>query len=144
MAQRGRKSAASLSAVTAIPGQRVLPPRELTEEQAEEWRAIVATKPAEWFNRDSQALLVDLCRHIVIARRVAEQIDSFPADHLPTEEGLTRYKKLGAMADRHSRVISVLASKMRLAPSSRYDAKTANTAASRADASGSSRPWDLS
>jgi len=46
----------------------------LTEEQAAEWRAIVATKPPEWFNRDSQALLVALCRHIVISRRIADTV----------------------------------------------------------------------
>ena len=52
MAQRGRKSAVALATVAVIPGQRPAPPAELTEEQAEEWRAIVATKPPEWFNRE--------------------------------------------------------------------------------------------
>ena len=144
MAQRGRKSAAALSTVTNIPGQRAAPPAELTDEQAEEWRAIVATKPPEWFNRDCQALLVALCRHIVISRRVAEMVDSFPMDQLSTEEGLARYQRLGTMMERHSGAVATISTKLRLTPQSRYNPRSADTAASRADATGSSRPWDLS
>jgi hypothetical protein len=143
MAQRGRKSAAALATVTVIPGQRAAPPPELTPEQAAEWKAIVATKPAEWFNRDCQALLVEYCRHVVICRTIAQQIDAFPMETLAGEEGLVRFGKLGAMAERHSRMVASLSAKMRLAPSSRYSHRAAHTAASRADASGSSRPWDV-
>jgi hypothetical protein len=42
MAQRGRKSAASLSIVSVLGNERPAPPDDLTEEEAEEWRAIVA------------------------------------------------------------------------------------------------------
>ena len=144
MPQRGRKSAVALATMAAIPGQRPAPPAELTEEQAEEWRAIVATKPPEWFNRDSQALLVALCRHIVISRRIAEQIDSFPIDLLSTDEGLSRYRRLGTMAERHSGAMASISTKLRLTPQSRYTPKAAYTASSRGDATGSSRPWELS
>lgn len=142
MVQRGRKSAESLSAVANIPGQRAQPPAELTEEQAAEWRAIVATKPPEWFNRDSQALLCDMCRHTVIARRISDQVDSFPLEQLATEEGLERYEKLGKMLERHSRTVAMLAVKMRLAPQSRYEAKVAGTAA-KSSGSGAARPWEI-
>lgn len=139
-----RKSAAALATVTNIPGQRAQPPDELTEEQAAEWRAVVVSKPSEWFDRAAQPLLVDYCRHVTIARRIAEQVDSFPLDQLVDEEGLSRYGKLGTMLERHSRMIASLAGKLRLSPSSRYSHRSAHTAASRADATGASRPWDVS
>lgn len=143
MAQRGRKSAESLSAVASIPGQRPPPPAELTKEQAAEWRAIVATKPAEWFSRDTHALLVDLCRHIIMARRVAEQIDAFPLEQLSGEEGLERYKVLGGMAERHSRVIASLSTKLRITQQSRSDAGKAATAHKSAAGGAAARPWEI-
>jgi hypothetical protein len=144
MPQRGRKSAESLSAITRIPGQRPPPPAELTKEQAEEWRGIVSTKPVEWFSRDSQAILCELCRNIVMARRIAEQIDAFPMEMLSGEEGLNRYKTLGAMAERHGRLIATLSTKLRLTPQSRYEPSVANTAAknSAAAGTGAARPWE--
>jgi hypothetical protein len=145
MAQRGRKSAESLAAVTVIPGQRPQPPAELTKEQGDEWKSIVATKPADWFSRDSQAILCELCRNIVMARRIAEQVDAFPMDMLTTEEGLDRYKTLSALVERHGRIIASLSTKLRCTPQSRYEAKVAGTAAksSAAGASGAARPWEM-
>lgn len=142
MAQRGRKSAVALSAVSTIPGQRPPPPAELTPEQAAEWRAIVSTKPADWFARDCWPILADMCRHTVIARRISEQIDGFPLDMLSGEEGLERYRKLGAMLERHSRTVGLLATRLRCTPQSRYGARAADTAARRGDANGANRPWD--
>src|SRR3712207_6215201 len=57
MADRGRKSAASLEVVTALPGQRPGPPEELTSDQAGVWRAAAATKPADRFAADTHPLL---------------------------------------------------------------------------------------
>lgn len=144
MAQRGRKSAASLAAVTRIPGQRMPPPEELMEEQAEEWRAIVATKPPEWFQRDSQPLLVDYCRHTVICRHLARFIGAFPMDQIITPEGIEQFDGLSKLYDRHSKAVASLAVKLRLAPQSRYEAKVAGTASKNAAAGGgASRPWEI-
>jgi hypothetical protein len=70
MRQRGRKSAASLSVprgnvVEMVP--RPPPPSDLTDEQAEEWKAIVGRLPAEWFPRETWPVLVQFCRHTVPA-----------------------------------------------------------------------------
>jgi hypothetical protein len=115
----------------------------LTKEQGDEWRAIVATKPVEWFSRDSQAVLCELCRHIVMARRIAEQVDAFPMDMITTEEGLERYKTLSALVERHGRMIASLSTKLRCTPQSRYEAKVAGTASkATASGAGASRPWE--
>jgi hypothetical protein len=44
----------------------------LTDEQATEWWAVVNRLPADWFPRETHALLIQYCRHVVSARRVAQ------------------------------------------------------------------------
>jgi hypothetical protein len=56
--KRGRKSAAELSVIVSpLNARRSPPPSELTDEQAEEWRAIVGRMPPGWFTREHFALL---------------------------------------------------------------------------------------
>src|SRR5688572_25884624 len=79
MGNRGRKSAESL-AVATITGpveivQRPDAPYDLTDEQVDEWRAVVASLPADWFQRGNHALLSQYCREVVTARRVAQLIE---------------------------------------------------------------------
>jgi hypothetical protein len=52
--------------------QRPNAPYDLTDEQAEEWRAIVSTMDPGHFMRGNFPLLVQLCRHIVNSRRIAQ------------------------------------------------------------------------
>src|SRR5690349_15437450 len=127
MAQRGRKSAASLSlgVVTGLPGQRPQPPDELTDEQADLWRAVVTTKPADWFQPDTHPLLSQYVRHVTAARVLATQIDGMDPACLADQEHLQRYEKLLAMRERESRAINALARGMRLTQQSRYDAAKA-------------------
>jgi len=55
--------------------QRPDAPYDLTDEQAEEWRAIVGTMDPGHFMRGNYPLLAQLCRHIVNARRLAQLIE---------------------------------------------------------------------
>jgi hypothetical protein len=70
-------------------------------------------------SKPTQALLVQLCNHIVQARRIAELISSFEPEWMADPEGLARYDKLTAMAARESGVIASLSTKMLLTPQSR-------------------------
>jgi hypothetical protein len=77
MGTRGRPSIASLivpDSPTEII-QRPDAPYDLTDEQAEEWRAIVGTMDLGHFMRGNYPLLAQLCRHIVNARRIAQLIE---------------------------------------------------------------------
>jgi hypothetical protein len=77
MGTRGRTSMASLM-VPENPTeiiQRPDAPYDLTDEQADEWRAVVNTMPAGHFMRGNYALLGQYCRHVVAARRVAQLIN---------------------------------------------------------------------
>lgn len=140
MARRGRKSAASLAVVTPLPGQRPEPPRELTKAQAAVWRAVVATKPADWFTEDTHPLLVKYCKHITTSCVLDQQIDEFPAHLLADEDGLKRYEALLRMRERETRAMTALARSMRLTQQSRYKAETAAT---KAGGVSSRKPWEF-
>lgn len=55
--------------------QRPDAPYDLTDVEADEWRAIVAAMPADHFMRGNYALLSQHCRHVVSARRIAQLIE---------------------------------------------------------------------
>ena len=138
MGTRGRKSAASLAVITNIPGQRPEPLEELTNEQAQEWRAIVARMPADWFMQESWPLLANLCRHIVTARKLGKVIDhtSVPSDI----ESLREYDKLLGMRDRETKAVVNLSRQLRLSHQQRYQPKTAGSKTRPTEAS---KPWDV-
>jgi hypothetical protein len=120
--QRGRKSVASFEVlpakVTAI--QRPDAPYDLTDEQAAEWWAVVNRMPADWFPRETHALLAQFCRHVVSARRVAQLIQQMEkSDNFSVDD----YNKLLAMQEREGRAISSLATRMRVSQHSTYDEK---------------------
>ena len=78
MGARGRVAITSLmnpeNSTNVI--QRADAPYDLTDEESDEWCAIVGAMPADHFMRGNYALLGQYCRHIVAARRVAQLIES--------------------------------------------------------------------
>ncbi len=128
MGKRGRKSAAELGVILGIP-QRPDPPRELTPEQAEEWRGIVAALPVDWFSRAIWPLLCAYCRHVCNARQIAALIEAAHNGDLTDRKALMRFNRLLAMQERQSAALASLATRMRLTNQSRYTAGKAATAA---------------
>ena len=57
--------------LAAMP-QRPEAPHELGDEAAAEWRKIVKCMPPQHFIRANYPILVQLCRHIIEARKVAQ------------------------------------------------------------------------
>lgn len=134
MGIRGRPSAGSLSVVPTVIEviPRAKPPSELTDEQADEWRAIVNCMPADWFRRETHGMLVQYCRGVIAARRVAQLIAAVEAtDPLDIEE----YDRLLKMQERESRNLSSLATRMRLTQQTTYDPK-------KNKGSTTKRPWE--
>ena len=126
MAQRGRKSAASLEIVAAkgnttevVP--RPEPPEGLTPDQVDVWLEIVNSLPADWIKPESQALLKHYCRHIVSGNRVAELIATL--EQQPGPFDTDEYDKLLKMQEREGRAASSLATRLRITPQSYYDPK---------------------
>ena len=119
MGQRGRKSAASLEVarqeqVEAV--QRPDAPYDLTDEQTEEWWAVVNRLPADWFPRETHGMLAQYCRHVVASRRVAQLIADHEAGSSGDESGfdVETYDRLLKMQEREGRAISSLATRMRI------------------------------
>lgn len=136
MGNRGRVSAAALTVIS--PGgietvRRPEPPIELTDEQAEEWRAIVNRMPADWFTRETAPLLVQYCRTIVRARRLAQLLNNTEKSE---ELDVKEYRDLLRSEAEQSGVLMSLATKMRISQQSTYDKSK------KKPAGGTTRPWD--
>src|SRR3546814_16448492 len=73
MAERGRKSAASLSVVAGSIEGRPKAPDDLTQEQKVIWDKAVANEAADVFQRQAlQQLLKEYCRHAARPLKVAQ------------------------------------------------------------------------
>lgn len=138
--KRGRPSAASLAVARPGFAQRPEPPADLTEDQADEWRAIAARMPADWFPRETHGALAQYCRHVVRARFLAKEIERFKPEWLSDPDGMKRLEALSKMADRESRTILALARSMRLTQQARLRPETAARQSEAAGLAG--RPWD--
>jgi hypothetical protein len=116
MRARGHvKTVADLVQAAAPTMRPPAPPPELTAEQGDEWRAVVAAMPADWFPRETHALLVQYCRHTVACRRIAQLLT-----HAVDVELVL---KLLAMQEREGRALSSLATRMRLTQQQRFSEK---------------------
>lgn len=124
MGSRGRKSSAELAVVSSagvVQTRRPSPPSELTDEQAEEWRAVVNVHAADWLTRDRHSMLVALCRHVVAQRHVAQLVDHNMAAE-DYDVGL--HDKLLKMQERESRCILSACVRLGIAQTTTYEKKS--------------------
>ena len=138
MAQRGRKSAAALA--VAEPTKTVInadAPYDLTDEQAEVWRATLASLPPDWIDTGAHPALAAYCRTTTTLRRLGalvaqaeRQVDFNPADYLAL------VKAHGAQAQ----VLKTLSTALRLTPQTRMQPVTAGRRG--AGFSNVKRPWE--
>lgn len=135
MPKRGRTSVASLAVSPVTPLQTVQrpdAPYDLTDEQAQEWWAVVNRMPADWFPRETHGMLSQYCRHVVAARRVADLVKSVEGDK---DFDILAYDRALKMQEREGRAISSLATRMRISQQTTYD-KSKKKPVSGA------KPWD--
>jgi hypothetical protein len=120
--KRGRKSGASLQTVS-IDCKSVRPaaPDCLTTNQAEVWKSVVKSMPADWFGAETHPLLIQFCRHTVTAREVDRLIN----EHEACELNIRFYNRLLIMRARESAALTALARTMRMTQQARIDPKTA-------------------
>src|SRR5688572_13115691 len=118
MSQRGRKSSAELAVVAETDFRAPKPPKTYTEEHAQHWRAIVASKPADWWDSGTLPLLDVYVREIVEYRRVTDMIESGHPIH--SEDKVALYDKLDKVKDRISKRMAKAAGQLRLTNQSRY------------------------
>jgi hypothetical protein len=112
--KRGRPSIHDL--MTPKPLQRYARqplPAELSGEESETYLALVNSHEASWFPAGSVPLLVQLCRHVTQARRVAELIEGAVGK---PETTIDYYEKLLRMQRIETGAITSLCTKLRLSP----------------------------
>jgi hypothetical protein len=119
----------------SIDAQRPAPPNDLTPPQANLWKRIVADSPPGWF-RDGDTLLLMFCRHAADGDWLSKMIDAEPRK--PTD--LKRLDRLLAMRERETRMLTHLATKMRLTPQSRIAPRSAGRAMDAVPLG--KRPWE--
>ena len=115
MSKRGRKSGASLEVVRSITTVvRPDPYPGLTTDQQNEWVDIVNRMPADWFPRESHALLAQYCRHVISANRVSDLIEGLIKGETESDHWISDYDCLLRMQEREGRAMSSLATRMRM------------------------------
>ena len=140
MRQRGRQSLAAITApatggVTLL--ERPAAPLDLTPEETDEWVAVVDAMPADWFPRETHALLRQYVRHTVSARRVAQMIDA-EMSRDPLDVG--SLDKMLQMQARETSALKAMAAAMRLAQQSTRTDGSAGTA--KRNGRSVARPWE--
>ncbi len=138
MGKRGRKSAAELSVVRIdCAAQRPAPPADLTPGQAAIWRAVVETTPAGWFS-EGDVLLRSYCRHVQTADFLAKLVN----EHLHELSEIQSLKRLLSMRERETRMLTHLATKMRLTPQARITPRSAGRQMENIVRRPWQRPWE--
>lgn len=144
MAQRGRKSAASLAMAQIAPSEsvgRLAAPIHLTDAEREIWLTTVNDQPASAFTPTHIPLLEQYCRHVTQARILAEEILNFDRAWLADDDGLKRYDRLLAMQEREGRAASSLATRLRITRQAVVDPKTGGRALK--NQARARKPWEL-
>lgn len=121
MGIRGRKSAAELTVISSHGIEAVRRPEapaELTDEQAEEWRRIVNSLPADWFLPAFYPLLAEYCRGAVTLRRIGEIIEAYEKSD---EFDPDRYAKMLKEQNAKSNAMIQIARQCRFTPRSIKD-----------------------
>lgn len=121
MGARGPKPAAAydVPAVQIESVHRPDAPYDLTDAQAEVWRAVVDRLPADWFPQETWPLLTQYCRHVVSAEHVARLIHRLESQEDGFDVG--DYNQLLIMQEREGRALSSLATRMRITQQATYD-----------------------
>lgn len=123
MAQRGRKSSASLSIVPLTqpaPSIRPQPPARLGKVARDIWRSTTSSRPADYFDAASLPMLEAYCRAHAEYLRVQSALES-----MNPKRDAKEYARLARTADSLTGRAAMLATKMRLSQQSRYDGRTA-------------------
>lgn len=145
MAQRGRKSAASVAVVAqvgpVVSESRLLPSLHLSDAEQTVWARLVNDHPASAFTETHRDLIELYCQHIVQAQLLADEIQSFDRVWLADDDGLKRYDRMLAMREREVRSASSLATRLRITRQATTDPKTVGRA--NASTARGKKPWEI-
>jgi hypothetical protein len=140
MEDRGRKGTFDvINPVATIPGQRLAPPEGMGADEAQTWRAIVASMPADWFST-CWFMLRALVAHIHNAKFLALALARVRAAK-DSHKRIAEINKLTQMHLRESAAITNLSQKLRLAPRAKYTMERSTNIKSHTPQG--KRPWEI-
>jgi hypothetical protein len=130
MKKRGRPSVGDLTSTrSAFVMPTLQPPADLSATEAQVFREIAASVPATHFRQSDAPLLAAYATAIVVSRRSAKSLEH-DASFITVWEKSTR-------------LVATLATKLRLAPQSRLDAKAVSRQGAGFQPSAyDTRPWE--
>ena len=142
MAQRGRKSAASIAvrAAPTLSDSRLPAPLHMSDAEQAVWVDVVNDQPASAFSPTHGPLLEMYCRHVVLSRVLADEILNFDRAWIADDDGLKRYDRLLAMHERESRAASSAATRLRI---TRQAIDQQTVARSIINAPKAKKPWEI-
>jgi hypothetical protein len=111
--------------------QRPEPPASMPDSQKVLWRGIVAEQLPDYFFAGSLPLLAQYVRHVDTASKIERLLQATDPD-----ANMPLYSKLGDMRARETKAICSLSTKLRLAPSNRWDGRKRLPVVAR------EKPWD--
>lgn len=132
-------SAASLSTPIGA-SKRLEAPLHLSDAEMAVWCEVVNDQPASSFTPTHSPMLEIYCRHIVQSRILAEELANFERPWLADDDGLKRYDRLLAMAEREGRAASSLATRLRITRQAIDQQTVARTIKNSAK---SRKPWEI-
>ena len=127
-----------------IPGIQPEPLRELSPDEATEWRQFTSRMPPDWFPPETWPMLAQLCRHICQARWVGQALQEVRAGLLDMtdDDAIDRLMKLQSLHDREGRAMLALMVRLRLTSQQRIpDADVADRARERGKDQPQTMPW---
>jgi hypothetical protein len=131
-------------AAIAAPGistSRLVAPVHISDAEMAVWLEVVNDQPADAFTPTHAPLLELYCRHIVQARVLADELANFDRAWMADDDGLKRYDRLLAMAERESRAASSLATRLRITRQAVEHPTTVGRALK--NQSRARKPWEL-
>ena len=136
---RGRKTA--LDYITAVipGGGRPAAPNDLPEDEAAVWRQVVDAMPDGWFGGQTRDILRLYCFQVSVAELLAREARCLKAAPM-TERSRRQLSGLSADGGRVAKIVSNLASVLRLTPQARVRKVIAEAAIRNAPKG--PRPWE--
>jgi phage terminase small subunit len=92
------------------------PPSWLSAAAAKHWRAIVASRPPDYFDAANQVLLEILCSSMATADAIAAEIRALGEINVSNKAAYRRWRALLVMQARETRMMTLLTTKLRLLP----------------------------
>jgi phage terminase small subunit len=122
-----------------LPTNRSQPPAHLGERERAEWAAIIARIGEALLPRETHGLLATFCAVKIQLETINEALAEFGARVPEDKQGWQRYRELTRMRGMLAAQLASLSTKLRLAPSARFDRHWVGAEARRR--AGRPPPW---